>query len=215
MTVFDFSIAGVVLLSALVGFAVGFVKGGLFLASWLGAVLVTLYSYTAIRPLASEVTDNRLIADFGTGVVIFVVTLGLFYLLSALVGGWVRRSRLNALDRSLGLLGGIVVGAAVVSGAYIPLTYVWDQDEQPGWLKEAKLKPWVAMGAGAILRLAPDEMIGDANGALRRLEDQAPAVGAAEKLLRPPAAADGRRGGETGYTDEVRKELQRAIEANQ
>lgn len=215
LTYFDFGVGGFVLLSALLGFAVGFVKGGLFLMSWMGAVLVTLQTYAEVRPFAREMVENELIADLGSAAAIFIVTLIVFYILSALIGGFVRRSRLNALDRSLGFLGGIAVGAAVISAAYIPLTYLWP-DEPPQWIKDARLRPFVAAGAGIILKLAPEDLIDDTGAAAKRVQSDAEDVAAraAYDLLKPPRASEGRKSGDTGYSDDIRKGLEKAIEAN-
>ncbi len=215
LTYFDFGVGGFVLLSALLGFAVGFVKGGLFLTSWMGAVLVTLYTYAEVRPLARDMVENELVADLGSVAAIFLVTLVALYILSALIGGWVRRSRLNALDRSLGFLGGIAVAAAVVSAAYIPLTLLW-RDEPPQWIREARLRPFVAAGAAIIRKLAPEDLIDDTSAAARRVQSDAEdAAGrAAYDLLKPPRASDGRTNGDTGYSDDIRKGLEKAIEAN-
>lgn len=217
LTYFDFGIGGFMLLSALLGFAVGFVKGGLFLMSWMGAVLVTLYTYGTVRPLAREMVENELLADLGSVAVIFLVTLVVLYLLSALIGGWVRRSRLNALDRSLGLLGGITVAAAVLSGAYIPLTYLWPEGKQPSWIQDARLRPWVAAGADIILRLAPNDLVADSERAAKRIGAGAKETAgrAAYELLKPPRTKNAGKGREAGYSDEIRKGLERAIEANQ
>lgn len=215
LTYFDFGVGGFVLLSALLGFAVGFVKGGLFLMSWMGAVFVTLYTYAAARPYAREMVENELIADLGSAAAIFLVTLVALYILSALIGGWVRRSRLNALDRSLGFLGGIAVGAAVISAAYIPLTYLWP-DEPPQWVRDAKLRPFVAAGAGIILKLAPEDLIDDTSTAAKRVQSEAEdAAGrAAYDLLKAPRTSNGQRKGDVGYSDDIRKGLEKAIEAN-
>jgi membrane protein required for colicin V production len=218
ITYFDMGVAGFVLLSALIGFAVGFVKGGLFLMSWMGAVLVTLYTYAVARPFARDMVENELIADLGSVAAIFIVTLILLYLLSSLVGGWVRRSRLNALDRSLGFLGGILVSAVVLSAAYIPLSYMWPPDEQPRWIKAAKSRPWVAAGAGIILKLAPDGLIDESNATARQMRSEVnEAAGrTAYELLKPPraGAGAGRSGGDNGYSVDIRKGLEKAIEAN-
>lgn len=220
ITYFDMGVAGFVLLSALIGFAVGFVKGGLFLMSWMGAVLVTLYTYAAVRPFARDMVENELIADLGSVAAIFIVTLISLYLLSSLVGGWVRRSRLNALDRSLGFLGGILVSAVVLSAAYIPLSYMWPPDEQPRWIKAAKSRPWVAAGAGIILKLAPDGLIDESSATARQMQSEVTEAAGrtAYELLKPPRAvvgAGGRSGGgDNGYSLNIRKGLEKAIEAN-
>ena len=215
LTYFDFGVGGFVLLTALLGFAVGFVKGGLFLMSWLGAVLVTLYTYAEVRPLAREMVENELLADLGSVAAIFLVTLVVLYILSALIGGWVRRSRLNALDRSLGFLGGIAVGAAVISAAFILLTTLWPENPPP-WIRDARLRPLVAAGAAIILKIAPEGLVEDSGAAASRVQSQAEdAAGrAAYELLKPPRASDGRTAGHTGYSDDIRKGLEKAIEAN-
>lgn len=97
-------------------------------------------------------------ADLATGVAIFLAALILLFLISSVIGGWVRGSRLNALDRSLGMLAGLVVAAISLSGSYIIAESIWPEDKQPPWLQEAKSTPLMRQGAEILISVVPREI---------------------------------------------------------
>lgn len=149
----------------LMGLSVGFIKGGLWLACWVGAILATLYGYPYVEPMASawlqdkNIIANKFLADVATGAGIFIVSLILLFMVSSLLSGWVRTSRLNALDRSLGFLAGLAAAVLIIATAYIPLSATMKKPEdQPAWLREARLRPVVEWAAGIVQGLLPREI---------------------------------------------------------
>ena len=60
------------------------------------------------------------------------------FLLSSLIGGWVRRSRLNALDRSLGMVAGIATSILLISGAYLVMENILPENKRQKFIKDAK-----------------------------------------------------------------------------
>jgi membrane protein required for colicin V production len=135
---FDIAVALTLFLGALIGLAVGFVRGGLFVMSWLGAAFVTLIGFTTIRPYARSYIENQMFADIAGGAALFVGTLIILFLISSVLGGWVRASRLNALDRSLGMVAGLATAALAIAIGYMGAEYVWAKPEdQPKWPKPA------------------------------------------------------------------------------
>ncbi len=69
-----------------------------------------------------------IVADFGTGIVIFVLSLVILSLMSRRISKKVKESPLNAVDRSLGFLFGLLRGALIVCIAYIGLGMFYPQD---------------------------------------------------------------------------------------
>ena len=85
------------------------------MASWAGAGFTTLYGLPVIRPFAREYVSEVFYADLLAGFSLFIAALILFFLASSIIASWIRNSRLNALDRSLGLLAGLVTSIVVLS----------------------------------------------------------------------------------------------------
>ena len=142
-TVTDLAIVGVLLISAVLAFARGFVHEVLSMAAWLGAAVAVIFALPYARPIAREFISLPLLADVAAGGVIFIVALLALSLLTRAVSRRVQDSALNAVDRSLGFLFGLLRGAALVCLAYIPVNWLLAPSEQPEWIRDARSRPLV------------------------------------------------------------------------
>jgi membrane protein required for colicin V production len=156
MNTVDIIVIAVVALSALIAFLRGFVREVLTIGSWLGASLATLYGFPLAQPKFEQWISSKLAADIVCGISLFLVTLVLLSILSHMVARFVRGSALTAVDRSLGLLFGLVRGAILVSLAYM-LIFALD----PNILRGARTTPMMARGAEILRDLAPNELAKD------------------------------------------------------
>lgn len=179
---FDIGVLAVLFLGALFGLVTGFVRGGLFVASWIGAGLVTIYGYNTVTPIAAKYISPEWLSDLVAGAALFIVALIVFHLVSHMLSGWVRSGRLNALDRSLGLLAGLATAGIIICVAYLFMSDVWDE-EQPGWVESARTRPAVERGALLVRDLMPEDLIGQTGAALERAQQKANDIGAAKKAL--------------------------------
>jgi membrane protein required for colicin V production len=213
---FDLGVIAILLLGALFGFVTGFVRGGLFVASWIGAVFATIYGFPAVRPHARNFVNPDWLADVLGGAVLFIVALVVLYLASHMLSGWVRNSRLNALDRSLGLLAGIATAALVMSAAYLPLSDTIAEDP-PEMIKQARTRPAIESAALFVRTLLPAEFLGQTGEALRRSREQIDAIEQTrevmERLTAPPKTAAPEA--PPGYKDTSREQLENLIRENQ
>lgn len=155
-TVADLVVVGVLLLSAILAFARGFVHEVLSMAAWAGAALAVIFGLPYVRPLAREFISLPLLADVAAGGVLFLITLLILSLLTRSISRRVQDSALNAVDRSLGFLFGLARGALLVCLAYIPLAWMMAPSQQPEWLAHARSRPLVERGA-AMLQALVDE----------------------------------------------------------
>ena len=169
---FDISVIATILLGGLIGFFTGFIRGGLFVLSWLGAVIATLFGFALVKPLARDVVSPGWLADLVAGAALFLVALVVLHLISHAVSRWVRASRLNALDRSVGLVAGMTAAALVVAGAYLPLSDALAPPDQPDWLRQAKTRPVVEIGALFVRDLVPSRYRLSTGEALARSRDR-------------------------------------------
>src|SRR3546814_20486114 len=78
----DLIVIVVLLVSGVFAFVRGFVHEVLAIASWVGAAFVTLYAYPLVQPWVLGVIAVDLIASLLTGVGLFLITLGLFSVLT-------------------------------------------------------------------------------------------------------------------------------------
>lgn len=156
INVLDIGIIVLLLLSGFLAYARGLVHEVLSVAGWIGAIFATIYGFPFLKPFARRVTEIEIAADFGAGVVIFVVTLVLLSLVTRRISKKVKDSPLNAVDRSLGFLFGLLRGALIAVIAYIGLGMVYPEDDQPEWVLEARSMKLLSPGAAMLTELIPE-----------------------------------------------------------
>lgn len=213
---FDIGVLALVFLGALFGLVTGFVRGGLFVASWIGAGLVTIYGFEMVTPFAAKYIEPIWLSDLIAGAALFIVALIVFHLISHMLSGWVRSGRLNALDRSLGLLAGLAASALVICVGFLFMSDVWAEDT-PDWVETARTRPAVERGALLVRDLLPENLIGETGAALQNAQERANDVDAArkalDKLTRPPETSASPT--QEGYKDGVRQGIEDLIRKNQ
>lgn len=220
----DLGVLGVVLLSALLAFARGFVREVLSVAAWGGAALVALYAYPHVQPLVHQHIGSEVLSNAAAAVGVFLVALIVLSVLAAQLSRGVRGSALSALDRSLGFLFGIARGALLVCLAYLLVAWIYpDAKDQPGWMHQARTIPVIEAGAAQLRRLVPEQAF---SAAERKAEAaKAAAQGAATdaiaaqtlqrlsepvaKSAQPPAAPPAAAPSQTGYSKDARGQMDR------
>lgn len=213
---FDLAVIGLLLLGALSGLVTGFVRGGLFVLSWAGAGVVTVFGFSTVSPYARQYIESTLLADIAGGAVLFVVALIILHLVSQLLSRWVRSSRLNALDRSFGLLAGLGTAAIAIAIGYLFLSDIWAEDP-PEWLEAARTRPVVESAALFVRDVLPENVVGTAGEHLEKARDRAELLNSArqaiERLSQPPKTSA--PAASPGYNQRERQELDSLIRNNQ
>jgi membrane protein required for colicin V production len=156
----DICVLAVIGLSALLALSRGLVKEILSILSWVGAVLAVIFFLPRLRPIALRYISEPLLADIVTGIGIFILALIVLGIINHYLSANVRSSALGALDRSLGLVFGLLRGAVIVSFAYILMTWVLpNAASRPEVVREARTEPLVAEGAEFLKSLLPADVI--------------------------------------------------------
>lgn len=208
----DLLIVAILALSGFFAFIRGFVHELLAVVAWIGAGLATLYGYPAVKPLARDLTSYRGVAEIGIGVALFLVVLIALTVLTRMLANRVQNSSLSALDRSLGLLFGILRGAALVSLTWLGLSWAVPARDLPEWITDARSLPLVEEGKDLLLALIPAEM--RPRTAPYRKDLGLGRDHSFEELVNPQPKAPG-PDDPSGYKDQERKDLQRLIESAQ
>src|SRR5262245_49941758 len=157
MNALDLVLIAGIALSALLAFARGFVKEALSIAAWGGAAVTALYGLNYVRPYARQLITNQTLADVAAGVALFVVSLIIYSILTSLLSGRIKHSTLSAVDRALGLLFGIVRGIIIACLAFIAFNWAVPERDWPGFVREARTRPFIAQGAELLKSLVPSE----------------------------------------------------------
>jgi membrane protein required for colicin V production len=204
-------------LFAIFGLLLGFVGVVLLAARWVGASLVTMWGFPIAQNLARHVIATPLIADVLAGVGLFVVSLIILSVVSHAIGNLIRKSSLNALDRTLGFIVGTVGGIAVVALTYLAFAqWIWvTPADRPDWVRQARTLPLVEATADFLRGLAPPEYRGRARAAEDEISQRARQAQEAQKALRAlsaPTTNTPASEAETGYKTDVRRDLERLIQ---
>ncbi len=221
INVTDVMVALVILISGLLAFFRGFVHELLAVVSWIGAGLATIYGFPYLRPQVRELIAVPLIADMTAGVAIFLIALIALSILTRVVSRRIRTSALGPLDRSLGLVFGLLRGAVLVCVAWLIFAWLLPREDHPEWVTEAKLRPLVERGSVLLVGLLPErlpvpEQLGGGwittPGAAESKDEQLRAIQKEyQNLLNPPTKGDAPEN-EPGYNTRMRDEMRRAIE---
>ena len=212
----DIGVGVVLLVSALLAYARGFVHEVLAVGGWIGAIFATIYGFPYVKPFARDLIDLQWAADLTAGTVVFIVSLVVLSIVTRKISKRVQASMLNALDRSLGFLFGIARGAVLVSLAYVGVEMVQPVSEQPPWLRSARSMPVIETGARLLRSLIPDD--DDPAAALDDAREQAQRKLDTEKAMRQmlsarPKASD--TGAPGGYGAHERRDMERLIDSSQ
>ncbi len=153
--VLDIAVLAVVLLSALLALMRGFVHEVLSFSAWIGAGIVTVYAFPFVQPYARQLVDISILADIASGIAVFLVSLVLLTLFAKLLAELVQGSSLSAIDRLLGLLFGLLRGAALVCLAWLIFAWMVPETQRPDWIRTARTLPYLQQGASWLQDLLP------------------------------------------------------------
>ena len=204
INVVDIGVLLILLISAVLAYARGFVHEVLSVGGWIGAIFATFYGFPYAKPLARKYISLDLAADLAAGTVIFIVTLVFLSLITRAVAKSVQASALNVLDRSLGFLFGLARGAVLVSVAYIGLQIIMPEEEHPAMVRESRSIQLIKPGAALLRTLVPDHISGKTTSDIGKDID-------VKSLMSPVPKQDESRI-KDGYNADQRKNLERLID---
>lgn len=115
MEVVDYIIVGIVLLSALVSFARGFIREAMSLAGLIAACCVALFGAKYLAPHLVEHLGNPQLRFWAAAAALFVGTLFAAAIVNYLLGKFLLSMGVNGTDRLLGILLGAVRGVVIVA----------------------------------------------------------------------------------------------------
>jgi membrane protein required for colicin V production len=155
--IFDTIVLGIVVLSALLSFFRGFVREVLSLGAWVGASLITLYTFMDVAALINPQVNNPTISSGLAAMGVFIFSLMGISILTALMMKMFKQGKdIGMLDNILGLGFGILRACLLISLAYFIFSFFMPEEDYPEWLKTAHTRSYVESGAVIIAKMAPD-----------------------------------------------------------
>lgn len=155
LTAFDVAVLLIVGISGLLALVRGATREALTMAAWVGALVVAYYGFGYVRELAQKTIDVRWIADAVAVVVVFAVPLIAFKTVAAVLSDHVSEGGFSMADRLVGMVFGVARGAAIACALYLGVEILIEPEQQPAWMTQAALLPYVQEGAGLLQDLLP------------------------------------------------------------
>ena len=140
----DVALLALALISGLLAMYRGLGRELLSIISWIVGGVAGAYFYVYKQGLAAEVTQqlnlpNPKIAQIGIAVVIGLVALIVVHLITARISDAILDSSVGVIDRTLGLVFGVVRAFLIVLIPYMFFQHFSPkEDEYPVWVKQSK-----------------------------------------------------------------------------
>lgn len=214
LTAFDIGVLIIVGLSTLFAFGRGFATVALSFGAWAGALMATIVGFELVKPYGRQYISPPELADLVTLGVLFFLTLFILKQLAEFIGRTIKESPVGFLDRSLGALFGLLRGMVIVAIAYLAFDKLYPADNQPDWVKSARLKPLVAWSAEMLEGFAGDALGDDPKSVgsdyLEKAADAVPSQFINEKLEEQAAKyIEDQRKGLDALVDDLAKDTKK------
>lgn len=155
----DVIILIVIGISALIALSRGLVKEVLSIVGWVLATMSIIYLLPVLMPFAKAHISSGILAGVVTALVILILFFIAWILLTDKLIGKIRTSKLNGLDRMLGLFFGIVRACLLVVLFYILVSWMIPADKQSEVLTKSKYFQIAGSFAKPLEELIPEETL--------------------------------------------------------
>ena len=151
LTIVDFAVLGILLISGLIAAYRGFLKETLTVSAWLVASLAAVFVWPVTKPFARSFVEPQMLADILALIGVFFMLLIPVSFVSFRLSELVRGTRAGPLDRSMGFVFGIGRGLLVVGLGYLVFSSLAPPKTHPQWVRDARLLP-VVKGTADVIR---------------------------------------------------------------
>lgn len=139
----DLCVLAILGVSAVLSLLRGLVREALGIGAWVGAGIAGAWGAPALLPRLEGTFADPVVARWVAFGAVFLVVLAALLLVANTAGRLARSSALGGLDRTLGLLFGLLRGAALLVVAYIAFGWLIPPDHWPDPVLRARTLPLV------------------------------------------------------------------------
>lgn len=155
----DVIILIVVAISALIALNRGLVKEVLSIVGWVLATMAIIYLLPVCLPFTKKFVASGILAGILTALMIFVLFFVIWIYSTSQVIGKIRTSKLNGLDRLLGLFFGVMRAFLLVVLFNIMVSWIIPEDKQAEVLTESKYYQLAGSFAKPLEEMIPQETL--------------------------------------------------------
>jgi len=156
MTVADYLILAVVLVSAVVGLLRGFLREAVALVTWVLAIFIAWRFSGVIEPHLGGLLASSAVRPWAARVILFLLVLLIGWAVAAVLVHFIRLSIFSGMDRFLGLLFGLLRGVIIV-GVIVILAQTLRLDGERWWTR-SMLVPFGEQIASVLRSIAGDKL---------------------------------------------------------
>lgn len=125
-TTIDLVVAAVIVISAILAYARGFVRESLAILGWIAAAVLAFIFAESVRPMIQNLPvlskflgDSCELALIASFAVVLALALVVFSVLTPLFSSVVQRSALGGIDQAMGFLFGVARGILIIAIAFL------------------------------------------------------------------------------------------------
>lgn len=155
----DIIILIVVAISALIALSRGLVKEVLSIIGWVLATMAVIYILPAVMPFAKNYISSGIIAGVVSALCILILFFIIWIYTTAGIVGKIRSSKLNGMDRMLGLFFGIARACLLVVLFYILVSWIIPVEKQSDVLTKSKYFQLAGKFAQPLEEMIPEETL--------------------------------------------------------
>jgi membrane protein required for colicin V production len=156
LTQFDLIVLGLLLLSAVVGFARGALREIVAMVALIVGALAAIAALPMTSPIAHKFTHSTWLAAVAALIVVFCLVYMIVRLLGAgLAHGVHRTDFMGLLDRTAGLVIGVVRGLAALGVLYLMFNAATPEELRPHWITGAMTWPLAQASGQTLADLTP------------------------------------------------------------
>jgi len=203
---FDIIVIFIMVISILMALFRGFVKEFFTIVSWILATLLTIYLSPVLKNLFPEAEGKQAFYDAISILMVFSISMIVFSFVFGRFMTIMKKQNSMFLDRSLGILFGIIRGALLICLGYIFIVGFM-YDTKPSWIKGKTVK-LIEIGSSQLIKLNPKDMSID----LFSKDDKEKIRGVKAMVDPKTYITEDLMKTNNGYSDEVRDRMKELIE---
>ena len=152
----DIVLLSILFFFAVFGFISGFTEKFFSIVSWAGAGIATTHVYPWLKPWAHQHIANETLANIVTFSTIFLVLLISFRLGTSFISKSVKDSPLGALDRSLGIVLGVITGLFLLATLCLADRIYFHVLDRKNAFNESRVWSFTVLNSTYLEKLFPD-----------------------------------------------------------